>query len=494
MSSFLRVYVLALLCLGGLSAQSTNPLAWSRYLPGGVLDVATSVAVERGGDVWVAGHSNGRYEAYGPNEPYQLNNGGGSDVFLVKFRIFPDGTALVLFFTWLGGSGDELLSDMKLDNRGRVVLTGTTASSNFPIGGSALQTTFGGDIDSFVAIIDPTQGGAPSLAYGSYYGAAGREFARSVAIGPTNNIVIAGNTIGDDIPGASGGAQPNRRGNTDVFVVYFNPEVAGIAYASYLGGAGNDTAVSVALGENNRICFAGSTSSDDAPLTDGVKTSSTGYLDGYVGCFDPNANGLASFVYGSLIGGSGSDELRGIGFDPAGNIVVSGITFSTDLQVTPNAAQSSLAGGTDLFLMKVDPRRNGPDSVLYSTYLGGTGFEFSYGFSLIDANRVAVAGYSMSGALPTTANALRRAPASAFADGMLGVLDMSRTGGEGVEYLSYFGGASTDVINGIAFDPLNPRNLFIAGYTTSPDLPTTDGSTRPNAPGAPNAFTAKIVR
>jgi hypothetical protein len=475
-------------------AQTPNPLAFSRYLPGGNLDIAKSVAVERGGDVWVAGHSSGRYEAYGPNEPYQLNNGGGSDIFLVRYRIFPDGNALVLFFTWLGGSGDEQLSDMKLDNRGRVVLTGTTTSSNFPIGGSALQTTFGGETDSFIAIIDPTQGGAPSLAYGSYYGAAGSEVARAVAVAPNNNIVIAGSTVGDDIPGARNGAQPNRRGNTDAFVMYFNPEVAGIAYASYLGGAGNDTAVSVSFGPNNRICFAGSTGSDDAPLTEGVRVSSTGYLDGYVGCFNPDLTGLPSFVYGSLIGGSASDELRGIAQDADGNILVSGITFSTDLQVTPNAAQGGLAGGTDLFVTKFDPRRSGPESVLYSTFLGGSGFEFNYSMAVIDANRVALAGYSMSGALPTTANAVRRSAASAFADGMVGVLDLSKPGSAGIEYLSYFGGGLTDVINAVSFDPINPNQLFVVGYTNSSDLPTTDGSTRPNPAGSPNAFAAKIVR
>lgn len=495
MNSFVRFYVLGFLCLAALEGQSTSTLGWSRYLRGGDFDVATNVVVEASGDVWVAGHSAGKYEAYGPNEPYQLNNSGKTDIFLVKYRINPDGTATTLFFTWLGGTDNEELADMKLDAQGRVVLTGITNSSNFPIAGTPFQNIAGGDFDVFVSIIDPNQGGALSLSYSTYYGGTGRELAKALAIGPTGNIAVVGTTTADGIPGATSGAQPNRRGNSDAFVIYFNPRESALAYSSYLGGNGNDTAVAVAIDRNNRIWFVGSTGSDDFPLTfNGVQMSSTGFFDGYLAAVDPALTGLPSFYYGSLLGGSRSDEARGLAIDGNGKIWVTGITFSEDLPVTANAAQRSLAGGTDAFVMQVDPLKEGPDALLYSSYVGGSGFEFVYGMSLIDNTRVALAGYSMSGQLPTTSNAVKKNPSSAFADGMVAVVNSGVAGTAGLEYMSYFGGSSTDVINSVSFDPANPKALFVAGYTSSLDLQTTDGTTRENPAPSPNAFAAKIIR
>ena len=495
MNSFVRFYVLSFLCLAALQAQSTSTLGWSRYLPGGDFDVATSVVVEPSGDVWVAGHSSGKYAAYGPNEPYQLTNAGKTDIFLVKFRINPDGSATTLFFTWIGGVDREELADMKLDAQGRVVLTGITNSANFPIAGTPFQNIAGGDFDVFVSIVDPNQGGALSLTYSTYYGGLERELAKALAIGPTGNIAVVGTTTAEAIPGAVSGAQPNRRGNSDAFLFYFNPRENTLGYASYFGGGGNDTAVAVAIDRNNRIWFAGATGSDDFPLTDnGIRTSSTGFFDGYLAGIDPAVKGINSFFYSTLLGGSRSDEARGLAIDGNGKIWISGITFSEDLPVTANAAQQSLAGGTDAFVMQIDPLATGAAALLYCSYVGGTGFEFVYGMSLIDNTRVALAGYSMSGLLPVTSNAVKKSPSSAFADGMVAVLNTAVAGADGLEYMSYFGGSSTDVINSVSFDPANPRLLFVAGYTSSMDLLTTDGTTRGNTAPSPNAFAAKIIR
>lgn len=495
MNSFARFSALVLLSFSMLEGQTTNRLGWSRYLPGGDFDVATNVLVEPSGDVWVAGHSAGKYEAYGPNEPFQISNAGRTDIFLAKFRINPDGSATTLFFTWLGGADIEELADMKFDRQGRIVLTGITNSNNFPMAASPFQNVAGGDFDVFVSVIDPNQGGAASLVYSTYYGGTGRELAKALAVGPTGNIAVVGTTIADGIPNVANGAQPVRRGNSDAFVIYFNPRENGLSYASYLGGSGNDTAASVVIDNSNRIWFAGSTGSFDFPLSDnGPQLSSTGFFDGYVAAIDPSRTGLPSFIYGTLIGGSGSDEARGLALDANGKLWVAGITFSQDFPVSSRAAQRTLAGGTDAFVMQIDPLVSGPDALLYSSYVGGTGFEFVYGLSLVGDSRVAIAGYSMSGQLPVTGNAVRSAPASPFADGMVALINSATTGNEGLEYLSYFGGSSTDVINSVSFDPANPRILYVVGYTTSMDLVTTDGTTKANAAPAPNAFAAKIIR
>lgn len=495
MNFIVRLIAVLTLMTVGLSAQTSNRLAWSRYLPGGDYDVAVKVLVDVSGDVWVGGHSAGRYDAYGPNEPFQLTNAGRTDIFLTKYRINPDGTATTLFFTWLGGTDIEELVDMKFDAQGRIVISGITNSSNFPMAGSPFQNTLGGDFDAFVSIVDPNQGGAPSLVYSTYYGGTGRDLAKALAIGPTGNIAVVGTTIADEIPGASTGAQPVRRGNSDAFMFYFNPREAGLNYATFLGGSGNDTAAAVVIDSANRVWFAGTTGSSDFPLTDnGVQVSSTGYFDGYVVAVDPSRTGLDGFIYGTLVGGSRSDEARGLAIDAAGKIWVTGITFSEDFPVTARAAQRTLGGGTDAFLMKIDPLLSGTDALLYSSYVGGTGHEYVYGIALQGTNKAALVGYTMSGQLPVTGNALRSTPNSVFSDGMVALINVDTTGIEGLEYMSYFGGNSTDVINAVSFDAFNARSLTVVGYTYSPDVPVTDGSLRPNAPPAPSAFVAQIIR
>ena len=191
MSPLNRFFLFVFLSAVSLLAQAQGPLSWSRYLPAGNTDVTVSVRIDAAGDVWIAGHSAGGFEAYGANEPFQMTRKGGTDIFVARFRPFPDGSAIPIFFTWLGGGGNEELVGMELDSKGRVVLAGTTLSNDLPIAGDAFQTAFGGDVDSFVAVIDPNAAGASSLVYSSYFGSARREIARGLAVASDGQVAVS---------------------------------------------------------------------------------------------------------------------------------------------------------------------------------------------------------------------------------------------------------------------------------------------------------------
>ncbi len=495
MQSFVRLVLLSACALGLLSAQN-SPITWSSILPGGGYDVAVATVVDAAGDVWVAGHSYGKYEAFGPNEPFQSLNKGASDIFLVKYRPFPDGSARVLFFTWLGGGGVEELVGMKLDNSGRVVLAGTTASNDWPIAGNAAQNIFGGDVDSFVAILDPNAGGAASLFYSTYFGGTGRETAKVLAVSPTGRIAVGGSTAAEDVPFVNGGAQPNKRGGIDIFLFTINDSVGGgFSYATYLGGAGTDTVTGMLWDANNRLWFTGNTGSEDFPVTDNAYNQrSSGFFDAYLVGINPNVSGLAGYEYATLLGGQGNDEGRGLAQLADGTFVLTGLTFSQDFPLYGQFAQGSLSGACDLFLTRLDPRLPAERQVLYSSYYGGTGTDIPYSMSLVGANSVAIVGYSMSGQFPVSENAVQKTRKSGFSEGLIVVMSLNETGGFDARYASYFGGTSTDVINSVAADPVEAGALIFAGYTTSADLLTTDGSIRPNPNPAPSAFVARLLR
>ncbi len=495
MQSFVRLVLLSACALGLLHAQN-SPLTWSSILPGGGYDVAVATLVDSAGDVWVGGHSYGKYEAYGPNEPFQSLNKGASDIFLVKYRPFPDGTSRVLFFTWLGGGGIEELVGMKFDNFGRIVLAGVTHSNDWPVAGNAAQNTFGGDVDTFVAIVDPNAGGAASLFYSTYFGGTGRELAKALAVSATGRIAVGGSTAGEDVPFVSGGAQPNKRGGIDIYLFTINDSVGGgFSYATYLGGAGTDTVTGITWDTNNRVWFTGNTGSEDFPVTDNAYNQrSSGFFDAYLVGINPGVSGLGGYEYATLLGGQGNDEGRGVAQLADGTFVLTGLTFSQDFPLYGAFAQEKLAGACDLFLARIDPRLPVERQVLYSTYFGGTGTDIPYAISLVGANSVAIAGYSMSGQFPVSANALQKTRKSGFSEGLVVVMSLNETGGFDTRYASYFGGTSTDVINSVAADPVEAGALIFAGYTTSLDLPTTDGTLRPNPNPAPSAFVTRLLR
>jgi hypothetical protein len=501
-----RFLSLTLLCLAALApfslfAAEENPpaqmaprVSWSSILPGGGFDVAVKTLVEPGGDVWVGGHSYGKYEAYGPNLPKQSQNRGFSDIFLVKYRPFPDGTAQVLFFTWLGGSGIEELADMQFDNFGRIVLTGITQSFDWPIAGNAAQTQFGGDTDIFVAVVDPNEGGDASLFYSTFYGGDGRETARALAVSPTGRIAVAGNSASETVPFVQDGAQPNRRGGMDIILLTINSAAAGgFSYATYLGGDGTDFATAILWDSNETLWFTGNTGSTDFPVTENAyRKESSGFFDAFLVNIDPSRAGLNGYLYATYIGGQGNDEGRGLVKLPDGSFLLTGLTFSTDFPLFGAPLQTARSGACDLFLFRIDPRRNPESQVLYSSYFGGTGTDVPYTISALGNNRYGIGGYSMSGRLPVTAGAIQATPVSGFAEGMFAIFSLDGENRMNTEYLTYFGGFFTDIINSVAADPINPNLIYFAGTTTSADFFTTDGSIRPNPNPSPSAFITRL--
>jgi len=109
------------------------------------------------------------------------------------------------------------------------------------------------------------------------------------------------------------------------------------------------------------------------PVTGGAyqRTYAGGYHDAFVAEF--NAAGSA-LRYASYLGGNGDDGAVSIAIDGAGNMYLRGNTYSTNFPVTSNALQSANGGGSDGFLSEI---ATGGKTLLYSTYLGGSGDEFA---------------------------------------------------------------------------------------------------------------------
>jgi len=121
---------------------------------------------------------------------------------------------------------------------------------------------------------------------------------------------------------------------------------------------------------------------------------------------DPAGNGTNDLLYSTFLGGSGDyDYGRGIAVDGSGNAYVTGTTNSTDFPTTTGAYDTSHNGDYDVFVTEIDPAGNGINDLLYSTFLGGTDYDYGFGIAVELESALYVTGATWSTDFPTTLGA-----------------------------------------------------------------------------------------
>jgi hypothetical protein len=199
-----------------------------------------------------------------------------------------------------------------------------------------------------------------------------------------------------------------------------------------------------------------------------------------------------SLGYSSYLGGSGLDVVQAVAVDGAGNIYVAGYTNSADFPLA-GAAQPALGGGTcgtsadpfpcpDAFVAKFDPTGT---ILIYATYLGGSGEDYGVALAVDPATGEAyVAGHTNSHDFPVVG-----AFQVASGGGVDAFVAKISADGARVEYATYLGGSGDDFGQGIA---VSGGRAVVAGFTASPNFPTTAGAAQPFFGGVYDAFVARI--
>jgi hypothetical protein len=237
-------------------------------------------------------------------------------------------------------------------------------------------------------------------------------------------------------------------------------------FSTLLGGTGTDIAHAIAVDGSGNAFVAGQTDSPDFPTTTGAYSrtfkggsNSHGLSDAFVAKLDPSGNPL--FV--TYLGGSDADAAIGIAVDSAGNPYVTGYTYSSNFPTTPGAFSVKIRGGSDAFVTKLKPDGTG---LVYSTFLGGGGFDSGEAITVDSSGSAYVTGQTLSSNFPITPTAFSSSQGKSDA-----FVTKFTPDGKNVLYSTYLGGTGDDIAYGIAVDAAG--NAYVTGETSSPNFPTT---------------------
>ncbi len=382
------------------------------------------------------------------------------------------------YSTYLGGHSVETGMAIAVDASGIAYVAGYTFSDDFPTRSQYQTARNGGDV--FVAKLDTNLSGAASLLYSTYLGGAsaregefgGREYANGIAVDSAGIVYVTGFTTSTDFPTLN--AYRTYQGDDDAFVVKLDTNAAGAAsllYSTYFGGSRADSGQGIAVDSAGNAYIVGFTNSPDLPTLHNFQAKQTDRLryDAFIAKLDTNVAGKAALRYSTYFGGNHDDFGAGIAVDPAGYVYVVGTTYSTNLP-TRNQFQRD-EPSSDAFVAKLDTDLAGAASLLYSTYLGGNGYEDGFAIAVDQAGRAYVTGQTGSNNFPTlNAYQSRKGDNPVNVDAFIVKLDTNVAGAASLLYGTYLGGGGMDTGYGIAAD--SAGNAYVTGYTWSIDFPT----------------------
>lgn len=382
---------------------------------------------------------------------------------------------IIDFSTFFGGIGSDEGFAIAVDSTGAAYVTGTTYSNNFNTFAPLQTINRGGKFDAFITKINPA---GSAIVYSTYLGGSAEDAGRGIAVNSAGEAFIAGITNSQDF-NVRNPLQPTITGLAeDAFVAKVNANGTDLLFSTYLGGNNIDQAFTIAVDANGDAFVAGSTGSTNFPTKNPLQANNRGNTDVFITKIKGDGTELR---YSTYLGGGAFDEAYGIALDAAGNAYVTGATSSNDFNVVNAYQENNSGGGSDAFLAKINS--NGT-TLVYSTYLGGSGVDVAYGVA-IDANINAyITGHTFSTNFPLQ-NPLQNANRG-NADAFITRFNLT---GSGLVYSTYLGGAGGDFGRGIIIDV--GAQAIVTGRTASTDFNTRNPLQATNR-GNFDAFVSKL--
>lgn len=394
---------------------------------------------------------------------------------------------ILIYSSYLGGSGIDEARDIAVDSFGNAYLCGNTSSTNFPVF-NAFQPIFGGGNfqgarDVFVTKINASGTG---VFYSTYLGGGGDDKCGRLALDSAGNAYIGGETTSPNFPTFNAFQSNYGGGASDAFVTKLNSSGSGLFYSTYLGGNLFDGSAAIAVDQNGNAYVTGRTTSANFPIFNALQPAFSGgsSADAFVTKF--SASGFGVF-YSTYLGGNGGfafDAGLGIAVDSAGSAYVVGQTTSTNFPLV-NPIQNAFGGGFpdgDAFVSKINAAGT---ALVYSTYLGGGDNDVAVDVALDANNNAYLTGSTGSVNFPI-ANPFQ----NSYGGNGDAFVSKINAAGTALAYSTYLGGTNNETGNDIAVD--SSAHAYVAGATVSTNFPIFNPLQNTYGGGAADAFLSKF--
>jgi hypothetical protein len=404
---------------------------------------------------------------------------------------------VLLFSTYLGGIHNDVPIGVTFLSDGNILLTGYTASEDFPITADAIENTRKNlgtyTYDIFVTKVTPS--GEPI--YSTFIGGRGNEFPTGLFIGSDNTIYLGVQTNSDDFPVTPGTLRTTFGGNYDGAVLKLNSEANLILLSTYISGStvgtgnvGNDFVTGLGVDSQGRILVAGGTGSTDFPVTGNAVEGSYrgGALDGFFMILNST---LSDKIYSTYLGGSGADYISRLYVDNSGFINLVGGTNSANYPVTGNAQDPTPNGGNDVSITKLSA--DGV-TIVYASYFGGNGNDNVADLGHDSSGNLIISGDSTSNDFPFTSSAYGKTFTGTTTAFLL------KIAADGTAPIFATGIGPSAAVTGTIGDFFNsPRlavspdgSIIVAGTTESSSFPLTSDAIQTTKRSTRDAFISRI--
>jgi len=249
-----------------------------------------------------------------------------------------------------------------------------------------------------------------------------------------------------------------------------------ISYSTYMGGTAMSAITALAVDAAGDLYAAGWTEAIDFPVSNAIQAVNRGGVDAFV--FKLNGSGN-TLLYATYIGGRGDDRAAGVAVDSSGQIYIAGSTASTNFPLA-SPVRLALGGARDAFAVKLNAIGN---LLVYSTYLGGSGYDAATAIAVDAAGNAYIAGDTQSTDFP-----LLNSVQSVFG-GKTDAFVTRLTPAGAISFSTYLGGNNDEHVGGVAAD--TSGNIYLAGGTLSANFPLAAPLQATNG-GSQDAFVTKI--
>ena len=312
-------------------------------------------------------------------------------------------------------------------------------------------------------------GQSEEIFYCTFLGGSMPDRIRDVCLDSQGNIIIVGGTYSEDFP-ISNAVQETYGGgeleNAEYFSLTGEAFVAKFSHShellwsTYLGGSGLEEGLNVLVGAEDEIIVFGVTTSTDFPVTMDSSSTVRETGDQFIAMYTPDGALIGARLYVP----DEIERINDVKLDSSGNIVMGGYTSSQSMYTTEDALKHELTGETDGFVRVVTYDL---ESILYSTYVGGSGTEYLGEVAVGQDDSIYATISTGSHDFPVTENGLRSEFLGDETDNALIKIDQDRN----LAVSTFFGGSGIDHM----FDLCEGRDnsMIIVGRSWSSDYPVT---------------------